>query len=64
VEPDIPDKPDKPDKQGRLSQAGRQPQAGMQGMQEPVGTPDTLAEEGSHPSLPASNTRNHSKLYR
>jgi hypothetical protein len=51
----------------RLSQADRLPQAGMLGMQEqePVGPPELgQQEEGSHPSLPAGNTRNHSKLYR
>ena len=48
----------------RLSQADRLPQAGMLGMQEqePVGPPELEQEEGSHPSLPPGNTRNHPKL--
>jgi hypothetical protein len=54
----------------RLSQADRLPQAGMLGMlgmqePEPVGPPELgQQEEGSHPSLPPGNTRNHPKLYR
>jgi hypothetical protein len=53
----------------RLSQADRLPQAGMLGMlgiqeQVPVGPPELGQEEGSHPSLPPGNTRNHPKLYR
>ena len=53
----------------RLSQADRLPQAGMLGMlgiqeQVPVGLPEPGQGEGSHPSLPPGNTRNHPKLYR
>jgi hypothetical protein len=47
----------KPGKADRLSQADRLPQAGMQGMQEPVELPVLGAEVGSHPSLPPGNTR-------
>ena len=50
--------------QGMQEAAGRLPQAGMQGIQEPVGLPQLGAEEQFRPSFAVAYTRNLPMLSR